>query len=116
MQMLPHERELLEKHADKPFTILGINVDGALADCKKAMKEENITWPTIYDGAPGVGPIANKWRVRSFPTICVIDHKGSIRRKNLIPFQLESVVNDLVAQAVEGDKGHSDNGEVGKGG
>ena len=104
MQMLPHERELLEKHAGKPFTILGINADDTLASLKKTMKKEKITWPTIYDGTPDVSKIAKKWRVRSFPMIYVIDHKGLIRHKQLIPFQLESVIDDLVAKAVESDK------------
>jgi thiol-disulfide isomerase/thioredoxin len=116
IQMLPHERQLMEKHADKPFTILGINVDNTLADFKKTMKKEKITWPTIYDGSPQVSKITKKWRVRSFPTIYVIDHKGLIRYKHLMPFQLESAVNDLVAKAVEDDKGSGGNGQVGQGG
>lgn len=107
MQMLPHERQLMEKYADRPFTILGINVDDTLAGFKKTMKKEKITWPTIYDGSPQVRKIAKKWRVRSFPTIYVIDHKGLIRHKDLMPFQLESAVNNLVADAVEGDKKES---------
>jgi peroxiredoxin len=104
MQMIPHERELMKKNAGKPFTILGINVDAAAADCKKAMQKEQISWPTIFDGSPDVSKIANKWRVRSFPTIYVIDHKGVIRHKNLPDFQLESAIDDLVAKAIEGDQ------------
>ena len=116
MQMLPHERQLMEKYADKPFTILGINVDDTRAGCQKTMKKEKITWPTIYDGSPRVSKIAKKWRVRAFPTIYVIDHKGLIRHKNLMPFQLESVVHDLVTKAVAGDEGSGGNDQAGKGG
>ena len=101
MEMIPHERELMEKYTGKPFTILGINVDFTLADFKKTMKKEKITWPTIYDGSPDVSKIAKKWRVRSYPTIYLIDHKGVIRNKHVIPFQLESAVSELVAKAVE---------------
>ncbi len=109
MQMIPHERELMEKHAGKPFTILGINVDESLADCTSAIKKEKITWPTIYDGSPEVGEITRKWRVNSFPTIVMIDHEGLIRHKNVMPFQLESVVEDLVAEALkDGKEGGSD--------
>lgn len=109
MEMLPHERELMEHYAGKPFTILGINVDDTVAELKKAMKKEKITWPTIHDGGAQTSVIARKWRVQSFPTIYVVDHEGVIRYKDVPPFQLESVVAELVAKA-EGGGGMS-NGE-----
>ncbi len=106
MEMLPHERELMEKHAGKPFTILGINVDETLDDMTKAMKKEKITWPTIFDGTPDVSKIARKWRVQSFPTIYVLDHEGVIRHKDVAPFKLESAVDELVSKAAgKKDKG-----------
>lgn len=101
MEMIPHERELMEEYSGKPFTFLGINADDTLAGFKKTMKKQKITWPTIYDGSPDVSKIAKKWRVRSFPMIYLIDHKGVIRNKHVIPFQLDSAISELVAKAVE---------------
>ncbi len=104
MQMIPHERELMEKYTDKPFTILGINANDTLTDLKKALRKDRITWPTIFDGEPGESKITKKWRVRSFPMIYMIDHKGVIRRNMVMPFQLDQVVGELVASALEDDK------------
>lgn len=110
MQMIPHERELIEHHAGKPFTILGINADETLAGLKKTIEKENITWPTIFDGAPDVSKIAKKWRIRSLPAIYVLDHHGVIRHDKLAPFQLENAVNTLVAEAVNSDAKHDSDG------
>ena len=108
--MIPHERELIEHHAGKPFTILGINADETLAGMKKTMEKEKITWPTIFDGTPDVSQIAKKWRIRSLPTIYVIDHHGVIRHDKLAPFQLEHAVNALVAEAVKSGTKHGSDG------
>ena len=110
LQMIPHERELIEHHAGKPFTILGINADETLAGMKKTMEKEKITWPTIFDGTPDVSQIAKKWRIRSLPTIYVIDHHGVIRHNKLAPFQLENAVNALVAEAVKSGTKHGSDG------
>ncbi len=77
MQAIPYERELMKTHADKPFTVLGINVDESKSVCRKAIKKEGITWPNIHDG--GHGGIATKWRIHSFPTVVMLDHNGVIR-------------------------------------
>jgi peroxiredoxin len=103
MQMIPHERELMEKHAGKPFTILGINLDNTSADCKETIKKEGISWPIIYDGTPDISKIVRKWHVQAFPTIFVIDHKGVIRHRQVIPFQLGKLVDDLIDKAIQGD-------------
>ncbi len=101
MEMLPHERELLEKNAGKPFIILGINANDSKADLKRAIKKEKITWPTIFDGMQDESSLVEAWRVRSFPMIYVVDHKGIIRHKQLIPFMMEKAVNELVAEAIK---------------
>lgn len=105
MQEIPHERELMKSHADKPFTILGINVDESRSVCRDAIKKEGITWPNIYDGMPGSGGIATKWHVNSFPMVLMLDHKGVIRYKGLPPFQVDGAVNELLVEALAAKKG-----------
>jgi hypothetical protein len=94
--MLPHEREMVERLKDKPFTLLGINSDSGRSALKKTMEDEKITWPNIYDGTAGEGKIANKWNVYSWPTIYILDHEGVIRRKNLRDEAMEKAVNELL--------------------
>jgi len=94
--MLPQERELVAKLADKPFTLLGINSDESRSVLRKVMRDEKITWPNIYDGPPGRGPIATQWNVYGWPTIYVLDHKGVIRYRDVRDEELEKAVMELL--------------------
>ena len=76
--MYPHERSLVARLADEPFTILGVNSDPA-ENYRSAIERENITWPSFWDGGDTSGPIATKWGVRGWPTLYIIDHEGIIR-------------------------------------
>jgi hypothetical protein len=92
--MLPQEREMVERLADKPFTLLGINSDKSRSALQKVIREQNITWPQIYDGSGG--PIAKQWNVKGWPTIYVIDQKGVIRYRNVRGEALERAVDALL--------------------
>jgi thiol-disulfide isomerase/thioredoxin len=98
MEMLPHERELVTKLEGKPFTLLGISVDQDLPLLKQTVRKERITWPTIHDPPNSSDSIAAKWRIDSFPTIFVLDHKGVIRYRDLMPFQIEATVHSLLLE------------------
>ncbi len=81
--MLPHEREMVQRLADKPFTLLGINSDESRSALRKIIEDEKITWPNIYGGPPGENAIAKKWNVTGWPTIYILDHEGVIRYRDL---------------------------------
>ncbi len=95
--MYPHERSLVARMKDKPFTILGVNSDPA-ERYKKAIKENNITWPSFWDGGKTGGPIAKKWAVSSWPTIYVIDAQGVIRYKNVRGEAMDEAVDALMKE------------------
>src|SRR6184192_2705719 len=76
--MYPHERSLVEKYANKPFVIFGINSDKDPEKLKKRMAEEKITWPVLIDGSTE-GPVAKAWGIHGWPTVYLIDAKGVIR-------------------------------------
>ena len=95
--MYPHERSLVERMKDKPFTILGVNSDSK-ERYKKAIKENNITWPSFWDGGRTGGPIATAWAVRGWPTIYVIDAKGVIRYKNTRGKAMDEAVDALIKE------------------
>ncbi len=80
--MYPHERSLVKKMADKPFALIGVNSDVDLAELKKVLQKEEITWRSFWNGKQGTGgPISAEWNVQAWPTLYVIDHKGMIRHK-----------------------------------
>jgi hypothetical protein len=94
--MIPHEREMTKRLADQPFTLLGINSDGSRSALEQALKEQEITWPQVYDGTPNEGPIAKTWNVHAWPTIYVLDHAGVIRHRDLREQALEDAVVELL--------------------
>lgn len=78
--MFPQERDLVKKHRDKSFVLIGVNSDSR-ARLKKAQREKNLVWRSFWDGGDVDGPIAAAYRVSDWPTIYVIDHHGVIRYK-----------------------------------
>ncbi len=95
--MYPHERSLVARLADEPFTILGVNSDSA-ERYRTAIADNNITWPSFWDGGSTGGPIATSWGVSGWPTIYIIDHKGIIRDKDKRGADMDEVVDRLLAE------------------
>ena len=95
--MIPHERSLVEKLQGQPFALLGINTDANVNDVKQKSMSEQVTWRSWYDGQQG--PICKQYKVRSFPTIYVLDHKGVIRYKNVRGDDLDKAVETLLKEA-----------------
>jgi hypothetical protein len=44
------------------------------------------------------GPISDRWNVRAWPTVYVIDHEGVIRFKNIIGDELDRAVEGLIRE------------------
>ncbi|NQU23711.1 MAG: trypsin-like peptidase domain-containing protein [Candidatus Nealsonbacteria bacterium] len=99
-QMYPHERSLLEKYADKPFAIVGVNCE-KLSRQQSVESSKAVTWRSWADGLQG--PIAKEWQIAGYPTLYLIDHRGKIRMKGNIKGKiLSAAVEALVAEAEVG--------------
>jgi len=80
--MFPHERSLVQKFADKPFALIGVNSDRDLARMRAKYAHLEITWRNFWAGPEGPnGPIVTSWYVSGHPTLFLIDHTGVIRHK-----------------------------------
>jgi hypothetical protein len=80
--MYPHERSLVKKMADKPFSLIGVNTDSNRTELKKVLKKEEITWRSFWNGKNGTkGPITAEYKVQGFPTMMLLDGNGVIRFK-----------------------------------
>src|SRR5262249_1666339 len=99
--MLPHEKALVKRLADKPFALIGINSDGTADDLRKILADNQITWRQAVDGSTD-GPLASKWNVHRWPTIFVVDAKGVIRYRDVRDEELEQAATALVAEALAG--------------
>lgn len=97
-KQIPHERELVERLKDKPFTLLGIATDESPEALQKMIDEQKINWPNIYDGKRGEGQISKQWNIVRVPTIYVIDQDGVIRHRDLSGKALDEAVEKLLSK------------------
>jgi hypothetical protein len=99
--MYPHERSLVEKHADEPFAIVGVDSDPQPDRLKPMLERQGISWRSFWNGPDGPrGPIADAWGVEGWPTICILDAKGVIRYRTAgaDPAEIERQVEKLLAE------------------
>jgi thiol-disulfide isomerase/thioredoxin len=96
MAMAPHEREVVARLKDQPFVLLGVDCKDDRETARKAMAREGMTWPSWYDGTVDHGPIAERYHVRTYPSIFVIDAQGIIRARHF-----HSVDQDLVDKLLD---------------
>jgi len=75
----PHQREMLETHADEPFAIVAVNSDDDPAEAKQAKIDNELPYPAWFDGGSTKGPIATRWGVTGWPTVYILDSQGVIR-------------------------------------
>ena len=104
--MYPHERSLVAKMKGKPFALIGVNSDSK-EKVQAALKRENITWRSFWDGGNTGGPIATQYGVQSWPTIYVIDHEGIIRYKGVRGNAMDAAVEDLLGKVSAGNVIHA---------
>lgn len=102
MREVPHERQLSEKFRDRPFTVLGVNCREKAEVAKATVEREKMTWPQWYDGEDDGGPIVEKYHVRGYPSLFLIDAKGVIRRTNVAGEDLDKAIEGLLKEASGG--------------
>ncbi len=102
-EMYPFERELVSRHKDRPFAMLGVNTDPERETVRKSIQSGEITWRNWWDGGQD-GPITTRWNIRSFPTVFVIDAKGIIREIDLRGTELDRAVDRLLGETTRPGK------------
>jgi hypothetical protein len=96
--MYPHERSLVKRLQDRSFALIGVNSDKDQDELKKVMEKEEITWRSFWNGGSTDGPISSAWKVRSWPTIYVLDGTGTIRYRNVRGEAMDLAVDELLAE------------------
>ena len=95
--MIPHERSLVKRLAEQPFALLGISADEDGEKLKEFLRGQDITWPVWWDKG-FKGPIVKQWNVHSYPSLYVLDHRGTIRFKNVHGKALDEAVDRLLGE------------------
>lgn len=101
LNLLPHEHELVERYAERPFALIGVNCDGEKTALKSWLAQNPIPWRSFWAGEKGpAGPIPRAWNVTGWPTVYLIDHAGIIRaKKHADAAELDAMIEASVAAA-----------------
>ncbi|MBD3618666.1 MAG: TlpA family protein disulfide reductase [Chromatiales bacterium] len=73
---MPSMQRLADRYADRPFTILAVNLAEDEADVRAFVERHELRFPVLLDPA---GESIDAWKVFAYPTSYVIDHRGEIR-------------------------------------
>ena len=96
--MYPHERSLVQEMQSEPFALLGVNSDD-LERAKRAVKENKLNWRSFQNAPQGAErAISDRWRVRGWPTIVVLDETLTIRYRGHDGNKATGVAKELVAK------------------
>ena len=95
--MIPHERSLVKKLADKPFALIGVNSDKDREALKQQLAQEGMTWRHFYDQSIS-GPIATAWNIHGWPTTYILDQHGVIRYRDLRDEDAEEAILTLLKE------------------
>jgi thiol-disulfide isomerase/thioredoxin len=99
--MFPHTRAFLERYADEPFEVVGVNSDTQMDRLKLVIEKQKIRWRSFWNGPKGPrGPIAHEWAVDEWPTVCLLDTRGVIRYRSAkmdIP-EIDGEIQKLLAE------------------
>jgi hypothetical protein len=75
--LFPHERSLVQRYEQRPFALLGVNLDRARQVLRRTEEKEHLNWRSWWDGADAA--IAETWQIQGLPSMFLIDHRGVIR-------------------------------------
>jgi hypothetical protein len=101
--MFPHERSLVQRYEQRPFALLGVNLDGRRETLLRAETEQRLNWRSWWDGPEG--SIAAAWKVEALPAVFLIDHRGVVRFESVgVPAaeELDRRIEALVREAEGG--------------
>ena len=97
---MPHVKSVYTKYHSKGFEIVGISLDQSRDKLDKYISSQGIEWPQYFDGKWWNNDVAVRYGVKSIPATFLVDKKGKIRYKSLRGKQLETAVQELLAEKV----------------
>jgi predicted esterase/thiol-disulfide isomerase/thioredoxin len=81
MKLVPHERELTAAFQGQPFDILGVNCADDVETAREAAARTQMKWRSFRNQAGDRPAITKDWKILGYPTLYLIDHHGTIRKR-----------------------------------
>lgn len=88
--------KLYSKYKDKGFEILGVSLDEEMADWKKAIVKDKITWLQVNGGGGWDMTAAIKWNIEAIPASFLIDKNGDVVAFDPEKNELEKMIKELL--------------------
>jgi len=95
---MPNVKNVYAKFHPQGFEIVGISLDQSRDRLDQYIKSNQIAWPQYFDGKWWNNDVAVRYGIKSIPTTILVDRTGKIRYKSLRGKQLESAVQQLLAE------------------
>ena len=95
----PNVVRIYDKYHDKGFTIFSVSLDQNKASWVKAIKDDNLKWPThVSELAFWHTKILKPYGIHSIPSTFLVDKKGNIIARNLRGFTLEKKLKEIFGE------------------
>ena len=89
---IPNLKNAYAAYADKGFEVLSISIDKDQKAWQKALGQENMPWPNLYDD----DKVSKAFNVKAIPATFLVDNKGVIVSDNLRGEALEAKLKELL--------------------
>ncbi len=95
---MPHLKELVERHENDPFALIGLNTGDSEKAYREGVEEYGLSWISAFQGQ-AMSPISDLYKVQGYPTYLVLDVDGKIVHRGHGKDEIDAVVKDLIAKA-----------------
>ena len=92
----PTLKALREQYGDKGLRIIGVNLDEKKEDALKAVQENGLEYPHVFDGKGWRNAVAALYRVNGIPATFLLDKDLNIVAKDLRGEALISRVGEML--------------------
>ena len=100
VERIPDLLMLEERFQGKPFAMLGVSSNEYKEEAREVIVKNGIFWPNWFDD----GSIGKLFRIRTYPSVIVIDADGIVRDETIWRDDLEKTVKTLVNEATKSKK------------
>ena len=94
--MIPHQREMVKKLQGRPFELLSVSCDEEKNTLTEFLQKNEMGWKHWWAGRGG--EFSKMLNISFYPTIYVIDARGTIRYKNIRGEELEKAIESLLQE------------------
>jgi thiol-disulfide isomerase/thioredoxin len=88
-------KELVGKYGGQ-FRVIGVSLDGRLADLQTYLKENPLPWPQIYEQGGLDSRPANELGILTVPTMILVDKDGKVISRNISVAELDKQLKTMM--------------------